>query len=156
MARARNANETPYQRRIRRYLEAHPGATRQEARGHRLRPGERSEYARRVKSARSKEARREASGHAGQVRAFLRDLRDGTIVNVDVDEATKGFDGKTFSVITKWTIDGADDGRMYVFRRMSLTRFRRLIREELERGAILSPAYSLNQRKVLAEVGSDE
>lgn len=115
-----------------------------------------AEYAYRVRKARTVEQRREAAGKAGQVRAFLRDLRDGTIVNVDVDEATKGFDGKLFRLITKWTVDGRDDGRMYRFRRMSLNRFRNLIREEIERGAILSPAHSLNQRKVLAEVGEDE
>ena len=63
--RRRAPVESAYQRRIRRYLEQHPGATRQQARGHRLPPQFRSEYAKRTAGARSAEERRERAGHSG-------------------------------------------------------------------------------------------
>lgn len=65
MARRRRAPESAYERRIRRYLEAHPGATRQEARGHRP-PKGRSEYRERIARAERKRpgiSRSAAAGH---------------------------------------------------------------------------------------------
>lgn len=66
MARPRRPKpESSYEKRIRRYLEQHPGATRQQARGHRP-PKGRSEYAVRVERylARNPRATRaEAAGH---------------------------------------------------------------------------------------------
>lgn len=67
--------ESRYERRIRRYQELHPGASRQEARGHRLPAGTRSEYARRTEGARP-EDRRARSGHAGPA-DLIRFLRPG-------------------------------------------------------------------------------
>lgn len=162
MARPRKpAGETPYQRRIRRYQETHPGASRQEARGHRLRPGERSEYARRVKGTKpGSRERREAAGkptYGGEVQRFLRDLTDGAIVNVDADQARDSFDGRSFGVMTKWIIDGkpGSQGESYVFRGLTITRFRRLMEQEIRRGAIFVGAASLNQASLLAAVEGD-
>lgn len=65
MAGRRRRPESAYERRIRRYLEAHPGATRQEARGHRPPQGS-SEYRERVLRARRAHpgiSRRAAGGH---------------------------------------------------------------------------------------------
>ena len=81
MARPRKTaagGESAYERRIRRYLEAHPGASRQEARGHKPPPGK-SEYRQRVERAQARVpgiSRRAAAGHATRdERTALRLLR---------------------------------------------------------------------------------
>jgi hypothetical protein len=79
MARARK--ESAYQRRIRLYLERHPGATRQEARGHKP-PKGKSEYQRRIERAQKRSpgiTRRQAAGHGTpdekRATALLRAIR---------------------------------------------------------------------------------
>lgn len=80
MPRPRKPAESAYERRIRRYLELHPGATRQEARGHRKAAGK-SEYQTRIERAQAKRpgiSRAAAAGHGSrderQVAALLREL----------------------------------------------------------------------------------
>lgn len=65
MPRRRSPAETAYERRIRLYLERNPGATRQEARGHKP-PRGTSEYQQRIRRARAQTpgiSRRAAAGH---------------------------------------------------------------------------------------------
>ncbi len=99
MARRRRP-ESNYERRIRLYLEAHPGATRQEARGHKP-PRGKSEYQERIRRARRAApgaSRRELAGHGSederQARALLRSIRklppDALVVFTGVDRRADG------------------------------------------------------------------
>lgn len=150
MARQRRKPESAYERRIRRYLEAHPGATRQEARGHRLPKGVRSEYAKRVAGTQpGSEARRAASGHRGY-RDLLRGLRDGDIVGIDPGSRR---DERGRWIVVRVTVLGQDGReRTYTLRRVSEDRVRALLDRVESVGAISSPTYPV--RKLLA--GDDD
>src|SRR5579875_1873411 len=100
MARPRKPQaETPYQRRIRRYLELHPGATRQEARGHKPPPGTTEAAARRERylARRPGASRAEASGHgelliARFLAAQARLQRRGHEFNVALEDHVKNIE----------------------------------------------------------------
>jgi hypothetical protein len=160
MARKRKKPESAYERRIRRHLELHPGASRQEARGHRLPPGVRSEYARRVQGTEpGTAARRRASGHADGAAALLRFLRPGDRIMCDVRAVTvtgEG-DGRRWRRIPKRVIttpwSGRDEREFVLLgpggNGYSLAGLRRLIGQEMDRGAEFSPQPSLDQRRLV-------
>lgn len=88
----RRQAETAYERRIRRYLEQHPGATRQEARGHKP-PAGRREYEQRVERAlRSRPGiTRAQAGGKQSLADFRRQLGPGDLVEVtDYDRDSSG------------------------------------------------------------------
>lgn len=150
--RKRARAESAYERRIRRYLEAHPGASRQEARGHKQPAGE-SEYRRRIRRYEERNpgaSRAEAGGRART--AFLAYIREGDVVmladhisRVPVDSLGR------IGPFHKQVVPEAENRRVRMFRIPRLTRaaLRRLIVQELERGAVLTPVPSLDQRKLV-------
>lgn len=120
MARARKRSESPYERRIRRYLEQHPGATRQEARGHRPAEGRR-EYESRVERAleRRPGISRAQAGGKRSLADFKRELRPGALVEVtDYDRDSRGEVTRLGLLVTD------EDGREreYVLGRQALRR----------------------------------
>lgn len=145
MARPRRT-ESAYARRIRLYLERNPGATRQEARGHRLRPGERSEYARRTAGAQTSEERAERAGHRGY-RDLLRNLRDGDIVGLDPG-SERDAQGR-WRVVRVTVLDADGRERTYTIRNVTDKKVRDLIDRMETVGAISSPTYP--PAKLLAE-----
>lgn len=143
MARPRRKPESAYERRIRRYLELHPGATRQEARGHKLAKGVRSEYAKRVQgTAPGSEERRRASGHRGY-QDLKRALRSGDIVSIDPG-STRDRRGRWTDVrITVLDADGRE--RTYRLGKVDEKRVRALVDRMEVVGARSSPRYPVEQ-----------
>ena|SRR5215831_7239730 len=152
MARPRRRPvETPYQRRIRRYLESHPGATRQQARGHRLPEGVRSEYARRTAGLEG-EARRAAGGHRGY-KDLLKALRAGDLVAID-PSSTRAPDGR-WTTVRITVLDEKGRERMFTLRKVTDERVQALTSRITAVGAISSPSYPVGRLQHESE-GPDE
>lgn len=116
MARPRR-QESAYQRRIRLYLERHPGATRQQARG--KQPG--FEYQQRIERAQQRSpgiSRRQAAGHGTrderQLQALLRAIRKAGRNEPDTIVSFLGLDRQPDGT---WNRAGFDllDGEMLSF-----------------------------------------
>jgi hypothetical protein len=140
VARARKP-ESAYERRIRRYLEQHPGATRQEARGHRPAKGRR-EYESRVERALARRPgiTRQQAGGKQSLADFRRQIRPGDLVEVtDYDRDSQGEVTRVGLLVT------GDDGREreYVLGRAALRRggVESLLGSIAGAGAIDSPKY---------------
>ncbi len=146
------APETPYQRRIRRYLAAHPGASRQQARGHKLDQGE-SEYQRRIRRYQERHpgsSKAEAGGRARS--AFLAYIREGDVVMLADHISRIPVDAQgRIGPFSKQVVPESERRRVRVFRipRLTPAALRRLIEQELLRGAVLSPVPSLDQRRLV-------
>lgn len=147
--------ETAYQRRIRRYLEQHPGATRQQARG--KKSGEFSERVERYRKRHPGASKQEAAGKTGQA-AMLRYLRPGTLVICDLRTVKVEEKGgrRRWRSIPKLLIpeDVNRPEREFVLRGpgghgYDEAMLRRLIDREVDRGAVFSAAPSLDQRRLL-------
>lgn len=165
----RPRSESAYQRRIRRYLEAHPGATRQQARGHKV-PRKRklgAEYRRRVERAKERYPGiwPEAARGRGRFLSFLNYIHEGDPVQMDtriseVDVDDKGrFEGIVKMVIPEPELRRgklvARETRSFELGRLTRKQLRTLIALEARQGALLSPVPSLDQRRLLskAELG---
>lgn len=157
--------ESAYERRIRRYLQAHPGATRQEARGHKP-PKGKSEYRQRIERYKRRHpgaSTKEASGKA-PAEHEVRVLR-GRLLTDFIDYLQPGDGVQLADHIS--VIRRQDDGRWEPFRKLVIpsdetrpareflipamtdSQLRDLIEDELARGALLSPIPSLDQRRLL-------
>lgn len=147
MAVKKPAGESAYQRRIRRYLELHPGATRQQARGH----GGGSEYQKRTAGL-TGEARARAGGKRGPA-AFLAYLDPGALVMMEYGRPVLVDRRGRLSFEKRVIPAGFKEERVFRFRRFTKRELRALIRDELQRGAVLSPAPSLDQRQLLHTEG---
>ena len=145
---------SPYERRLQRYLETHPGASRQEARGHKVKKG--SEYSLRVKRAKKRYPgiwNQAAAGRGGFLR-FLNYIHEGDGVqmtglvgNVEVDSRRR------FNGIEKLVLPDDEKRRTKSFALGRLTRaqLRTLIALEVREGAQLTPVPSLDQRRLLSK-----
>ena len=146
--------ESAYERRIRRYLAAHPGATRQEARGHKPPAGER-EYQARVRRYRERNPAATRAEAGGQARAaFLRYIREGDVVMLADHISRINVDSRgRVGPFSKQVVPESDRRRVRVFRipRLSKAALRRMIEQELARGAVLTPVPSLDQRRLLSK-----
>lgn len=141
-----------YERRIQSYLRRHPGATRQEARGHKVSAGE-SEYQRRVRRYQERNpgaSRAEAGGRART--AFLSYIREGDVVMLADHISRIPVDSRgRVGPFNKQVVPESEKRKVRVFRIPALSRsaLRRLIEQEIERGAVLSPVPSLDQRRLV-------
>lgn len=143
MARARNRPESAYERRIRRYLEQHPGATRQEARGHKQ-PLGRREYERRVETAlrRRPGITRAQAGGKQSLADFKRQIGPGDLVEVtDYDRDSSGQVTRLGLLVT----DAFGNEREYVIGRRALAGggVADLLGAITAAGAIDAPTYGL-------------
>ena len=154
MAARTPPTESAYERRIRRYLAAHPGATRQDARGHKQAAGSGrgAEYQGRVKRAEAAGKRGPAArGQRGRA-AFLAYIRPGDLVLLDVPVGQIEIDSRgRFVAIPKLVVpdNPRRRPRTFVIRNLSRDGLAAMIRAELDRGANLTPVPSLDQRKLL-------
>jgi hypothetical protein len=153
VARQRSSRKrSAYERRIESYLRRHPGATRQQARGHRPRGG-RSEYAVRVERYRRSHpgaSRAEAAGHARS--GFLAYIRPGDEVMLVEPVGMIPVDGRgRVGPFSKRVVPEQAGRPVREFRipRLSRAALAALVEAELERGALLTPARSLDQRSLL-------
>lgn len=165
MARTRRAAvESAYERRIRRYLEAHPGATRQEARGHKP-PKGRSEYAERIRrykrrhpgastqeaAGRRPEVARERRIQEAAITEFLDYLEPNDIIMLadHISTILRLPDGR-WAPHEKNVIpaDETRDFRTFPLPAMTDERLQRLIDQELAAGAKMTPIASLDQSKL--------
>lgn len=149
---SRKRGVSAYERRIQSYLERHPGATRQEARGHRPPKGT-SEYRERVRRAEARGKRgAEARGKAGAVsRArFLAYIREGDLVQManHVRHVTVDSRGRLVGIV-KMVIPPRRPVRVFELAPLTRSALARLIREEERRGAVLTPIPSLDQRRLV-------
>lgn len=144
--------ESAYQRRIRAYQARHPGASRQEARGHKPPAGE-SEYRRRVRLYKERHpgaTGAEARGQAGRS-AFLRYLKPGDLVTLaehvrDVPVDAQGRIGPFEKLVVP--ADDRRHERRFRFAKLSRAQLARLIEAELKAGAVLTPVPSRDQRQL--------
>lgn len=100
--------------------------------------------------------RRRRRGHSGRA-DFLADLGEGDLIimpyglaSVDFDEDARGGEG-AYVEIVKLVIDG-DTGadRTYTLRNLTRDELADTIEEEERKGAIFSPAPSLDQRRLVS------
>lgn len=120
MARPRQQAESAYRRRLRRYLETHPGASTQAARGHKPRPGAKpgAEYRARIRKARKRYpgiSQRAAAGRGTQdektamrlIRLIPRLRPDASIMFTGVDRTPDGlWRTARFDILTDQVTDG--------------------------------------------------
>src|SRR6516164_9360132 len=156
----RPRRESAYERRIRRYLAAHPGATRQEARGHR--PGEYAERVRRAEARRPGISRAEAGGKAGRaallarIRSVARQGHDPLVILRQpawmIPVMSRKGKADRLGPVPKLVIDEyADQTWGFTIRGLTVASLARLIRDEIQAGATLTPAPSLDQQRILSE-----
>ena len=155
MARTRRkALQSAYERRISRYLDAHPGATRQEARGHKP-PKGKSEYQERVRRYRRRHpgaSREEAAGHRndGARRRFLAYIREGDLVQLENPVSSIDVDARGRLVgIVKLVLPPSRPERSFALGPMTRAALRALIVAEEAAGALLTPIPSLDQRRLV-------
>jgi hypothetical protein len=146
MARQRKARKlsAAYERRIERYLAAHPGASRSDARGHRRPVGE-SEYRRRVRVYRERHpdaTPAQARGHQSAYDLGKR-LKQGSLVSVLGTERDKKTGRLTRVEILVIDPDGSE--HTYILEGHTLTqkRLNRLSAEIDRGGGVVSPLYPI-------------
>jgi hypothetical protein len=123
-----------------------PGsAARGRARGH---PA--GEYRRRVAGVSGPEARARRAGHRGRA-DFLRYIRPGDRVTLSVHVAKIERDAfgryRLEKTVVPWRESRPE--RRFTVRRVDDGKLRDLIRAEMERGGVLTPSPSLDQRRLL-------
>ncbi len=152
MARPRK-QESTYERRIRRYLETHPGATRQQARGHRLPAGVRSEYQRRVAgTAAGSPERQIAAGKrrvllAGQKTRLLSYIQPGDVVMLGkhISQYKRNRDGLWVNVdLTVRPEFGDRPMRVFTLSLVTDAELQRLVGQTSDAGAIINLIPSLD------------
>lgn len=127
MASPRKRNyAAEYQRRLRSYAERNPGASRQEARG-----------------------------HADEAQAsFLRYIHEGdTVMLADHIETVKRRPSGRWDLIEKQVVpeDPQRPVKTFKLRGLSDAQLASMIKRELAKGAVLTPAPSLDQRRLLSK-----
>jgi hypothetical protein len=164
----RKRKESAYERRIRRYLAAHPGATRQEARGHRLEPGEREYRLRqeRYYERHPAEASTSKAGLLARIRSIRRQGYDPVILlqqpawMIPVESRKGRVDrlGPVPKLVVRGLRQAEGLGKevgeqqwLFVLSGLTVKTLSNLIRDEIAAGATLTPAPSLDQQRILSE-----